>query len=55
MSRWTPSIVPNGDDQDVYLVVDDFGGRIGLAWREDQFPAPIFCVTRGTAWDISSW
>ena len=23
--RWTPSIVPNGDDQNVYLVVDDFG------------------------------
>jgi hypothetical protein len=25
-SSWTPSIVPkNDDDQDVYLVVDDFG------------------------------
>ena len=22
---WTPSIVPNGDDQNVYLVVDDLG------------------------------
>jgi hypothetical protein len=22
---WTPTIVPNGDDQTVYLVVDDFG------------------------------
>jgi hypothetical protein len=32
-SGWTPSIVPNGDDQDVYLVVDDFG-RHGRAWRE---------------------
>ena len=32
-SNWTPSIVPNSDDQNVYLVVDDFG-RSGRAWRE---------------------
>jgi hypothetical protein len=32
-SNWTPSIVPNSDDQNVYLVVDDFG-RNGRAWRE---------------------
>jgi hypothetical protein len=32
-SNWTPSIVPNDDDKDVYLVVDDFGGN-GRAWRE---------------------
>src|SRR5437899_5443842 len=25
----SPSIVPPGNDQDVYLVLDDFGGRIG--------------------------
>ena len=31
-SDWTPSIVPNNDDQNVYLV-DDFG-RSGRAWRE---------------------
>jgi hypothetical protein len=30
---WTPSIVPNGDDQTVYIVVDDFG-RNGRAYRE---------------------
>jgi hypothetical protein len=30
---WTPSIVPNGDYQNVYLVVDDFG-RIGRVYRE---------------------
>jgi hypothetical protein len=30
---WTPSIVPNGSDQTVYLVVDDFGRR-GRAYRE---------------------
>jgi hypothetical protein len=32
-SNWTPSIVPNEDDQTVYLVVDDFAHR-GRAWRE---------------------
>ena len=32
-SNWTPSIVPKGDDQNVYLVVDDFG-RNGRAYRE---------------------
>jgi hypothetical protein len=30
---WTPSIVPKGDEQNVYLVVDDFG-RNGRAYRE---------------------
>jgi hypothetical protein len=30
---WTPSIVPNGDDQTVYIVLDDFG-RNGRACRE---------------------
>jgi hypothetical protein len=32
-SNWTPSIVPDGDDQNVYLVVDDFG-RNGRDYRE---------------------
>jgi hypothetical protein len=32
-SGWTPSIVPNGDDQNVYIVVDDLG-RNGLVYRE---------------------
>jgi hypothetical protein len=31
-SSWTPSIVPS-DDQNVYLVVDDFG-QFGRVWRE---------------------
>src|SRR5205823_5244950 len=31
--RLSPSIVP-GIDRDTYLVLDDFGGRLGLAWRE---------------------
>ena len=30
---WTPSIVPGGDDQTVYLVKDDLG-RLGAVWRE---------------------
>jgi hypothetical protein len=32
-SGWTPSIVPNGDDQTIYLVKDDLG-RLGAVWRE---------------------
>ena len=34
--RTSPSIVPHDDDQDIYLVMDDFGGRLGLAWRETE-------------------
>jgi hypothetical protein len=30
---WTPSIVPSGQDQTAYLVLDDFG-RLGRAYRE---------------------
>ncbi len=32
-SSWTPSIVPDDHDQNVYLVLDDFGRR-GRAYRE---------------------
>jgi hypothetical protein len=32
-SNWTPSIVPGGDDHNVYLVMDDLG-RLGPVWRE---------------------
>ena len=35
-SNWTPSIVPNGDDQTVYLVADDFG-KNGRAWVESDY------------------
>jgi len=31
--RHSPSIVPSGDDRDVYLVLEDFG-PLGRAWRE---------------------
>jgi hypothetical protein len=29
----SPSIAPNGHEQDIYLVLDDFG-HLGRAWRE---------------------
>jgi hypothetical protein len=35
---WTPSIVPNGNDQTVYIVVDDFGLN-GRAYRETDVEA----------------
>jgi hypothetical protein len=39
---WTPSMVPNGDgdDQNVYIVVDDFGrnGRAVCGWRRPCEP-----------------
>lgn len=37
-SNRTPSIVPSGYDETVYLVADDFG-RIGRAWREADYEA----------------
>ena len=37
-SSWTPSIVPNDNDQTVYLVADNFG-RLGRAWREADYEA----------------
>ena len=33
-SDQSPSIAPPGNDQDVYLVLDDFGGWFGQAWPE---------------------
>jgi hypothetical protein len=30
----SPSIVPREANQDTYLVLDDFGARLGRAWRE---------------------
>jgi hypothetical protein len=38
MRKWIPSIVPRDDDQNVYLVVDDFG-RSGQAFRETDVEA----------------
>jgi hypothetical protein len=43
--RQSPSIAPHSpDDGDVYLVLDDFGGRLGGAWRE----SPEDRTDRGT-------
>jgi len=32
--RTSPSIVPDALDRDVYLVLDDFGERLGRSWCE---------------------
>jgi hypothetical protein len=32
-SNWTPSVMPRGDDQNVYMVADDLG-RTGRIWPE---------------------
>jgi hypothetical protein len=32
----SPSIVPETPERDTYLVLDDFGGRLGRAWRETE-------------------
>jgi hypothetical protein len=38
-SDHSPSIVSPGNDQDVYLVLDDFGGRLRQSWRETDVEA----------------
>jgi hypothetical protein len=40
-SIWTPSIVPRGDDHDIYLVVDDLG-KLGRIWRDADYEATDF-------------
>jgi hypothetical protein len=32
--RRAPSIVPDDPDREAYLVLDDFGEQLGLAWPE---------------------
>ncbi len=32
--RNSPSIVPDPDNRDIYLVLDDFAGHLGRAWPE---------------------
>ena len=65
MGNWTPSIVPNGTDETVYLVMDDFG-HLGRVWREtdvetadletvitdllnDQYKSPVRVIGFNTA------
>ena len=67
---WTPSIVPEGNDQNVYLVADDLG-RLGGVWAEagikrtdledviqdllaGQFKSPIRVVAFNTSEQWSS-
>jgi hypothetical protein len=33
---WTPSLVPYGADQTVYLVIDGFGGGLSTVYRETE-------------------
>jgi hypothetical protein len=33
---WTPSLVPCGADQTVYLVIDGFGGRLSTVYRKTE-------------------
>jgi hypothetical protein len=42
-SNWTPSIVPRGDGQDVYMVLDDLGA-LGQVWREADVEATDFAT-----------
>lgn len=35
-SHWTPSIIPDDNEQTVYLVAEDFG-KLGRAWREADY------------------
>jgi hypothetical protein len=66
-----PSIIPWGDlDRTVCLVLDDFGGRIGYAWRgryramlirhllEGRYSSPVcivaFNITEGWSRDVSN-
>jgi hypothetical protein len=56
-SGWTPSIVPNGDDQNVYLVEDCFD-RLGCCWREadsGQEPRRVIAFNIAERWvkDVS--
>jgi len=43
----SPSIVPEDDNRDVYLVLDDFGGRLGRAWRETNEETDRPAIIRG--------
>jgi hypothetical protein len=38
MRNWTPSIIPNGNDENVYMVVDDLG-KLGRIWPEADVEA----------------
>jgi hypothetical protein len=37
--NWTPSIMPNGHDQNFYIVVNNYG-KLGQAFAETASPKP---------------
>jgi hypothetical protein len=43
-SSWTPSIVPSGNDETVYLVADDFGRISAPARRAPTVPCLLAIV-----------
>jgi hypothetical protein len=45
---FSPSIVPSGVDQDVYLELDQFGGPFGRAWRETDKAAFLEVALMGS-------
>jgi hypothetical protein len=58
-SGWTPLIVPNDDDQNVYIVVDDFG-RKGRAFCEtdverNDLEAALWTYSKGSTRTRSGW
>jgi hypothetical protein len=55
-SNWTPSIVPKGPEQDVYLVVDDLGRLGRVDWETviadllaSQYANPIGVIALNSA------
>ena len=46
-SAWTPSIVPNDDDRNVYIVLDDFGDNRRAFRETDVERADIEAVVMG--------
>jgi hypothetical protein len=42
--NWTPSIVPNGHDQNVYLVINNYG-KVGTAFAETDIGEADFETT----------
>jgi hypothetical protein len=42
--RNSPSIVPDPEEHKSTWVLDDFGGRLGRAWRRSTRSAPIAIV-----------
>jgi hypothetical protein len=44
--QFSPSIVPPGNDQVVYLVLDSFGDWIGRSWRETDVDTNLETLLR---------